>query len=415
MAASIDYTWASYCWGRPHLTDHLDRKIPDSWRRDFPSFVIGYKLSRRGKKPDEERIWLWENSEQVVEAYVGSGKHWYGQYQKTRPPVSPPLNSVHAANAHLRDKIIKYPPATLGDPDEVQRVLGAQYSGNLRWMFHSTIFQNGHVENYQRIVHLFVGVDELDHIQKRIIVKVQGERTEKSLLDTMQPEIDLHQRLTTKGCRHIVDFYAASYRIRRIPPILGYVYMEYAPFGDLHDLVDKHHSRKEKYPDARSKKDELGAWITAFRGTTGWNPPEAYATSWKEYENEAINGRTDIWQVGLVMLNLMEGQARVLNEKHKVGRNMQHATEYKRTYSYALERLAFDCLTMDPKRRPTVGNILYRTRVGRKAWEQAYGNMNVPDADVLERFRMTWSKDPIEEGTQWIPRKRRRRRTEEDE
>ncbi|KAA8617745.1 S-TKc domain containing protein [Pyrenophora tritici-repentis] len=326
MAASIDYTWASYCWGRPHLTDHLDRKIPDSWRRDFPSFVIGYKLSRRGKKPDiqidgivnvyrslydsnrhkkakklvklgaaspdprlnarnfqlsetlekyskslpkqdrsrfaafayggnvmllgkndtdEERIWLWENSEQVVEAYVGSGKHWYGQYQKTRPPVSPPLNSVHAANAHLRDKIIKYPPATLGDPDEVQRVLGAQYSGNLRWMFHSTIFQNGHVENYQRIVHLFVGVDELDHIQKRIIVKVQGERTEKSLLDTMQPEIDLHQRLTTKGCRHIVDFYAASYRIRRIPPILGYVYMEYAPFGDLHDLVDKHHSRKE--------------------------------------------------------------------------------------------------------------------------------------------------------------------------
>ncbi|KAI1512014.1 Protein kinase domain containing protein [Pyrenophora tritici-repentis] len=170
-----------------------------------------------------------------------------------------------------------------------------------------------------------------------------------------------------------------------------------------------------RYPDARSKKDELGAWITAFRGTTGWNPPEAYATSWKEYENEAINGRTDIWQVGLVMLNLMEGQARVLNEKHKVGRNMQHATEYKRTYSYALERLAFDCLTMDPKRRPTVGNILYRTRVGRKAWEQAYGNMNVPDADVLERFRMTWSKDPIEEGTQWIPRKRRRRRTEEDE
>ncbi|EFQ87015.1 hypothetical protein P3342_008714 [Pyrenophora teres f. teres] len=168
-----------------------------------------------------------------------------------------------------------------------------------------------------------------------------------------------------------------------------------------------------RYPNKRSKLNRDGAWKTAHRGTPGWNPPEAYHRPWKEYENEAINGRTDIWQVGLVMLNLMEDRPIRLEGNQKVGTDMEHSKKYKRIYSCALEQLVFDCLAVDPKKHPTIGNILYRTRVGRKCWENAYGNLNVPDADVPERFRLIWNEDPIREDTRWTPSKKRR--SEEDE
>lgn len=80
-----------------------------------------------------------------------------------------------------------------------------------------------------------------------MIVEIQGEKTAQMLRKNMKYEFDLHERLTRKGCRHIVDVYGVSYRRRHSPPMLGYVYMEYAPFGDLRRLLEKHDARNEKY------------------------------------------------------------------------------------------------------------------------------------------------------------------------
>ncbi|EFQ87014.1 hypothetical protein PTT_17612 [Pyrenophora teres f. teres 0-1] len=248
MAVKIDYKLAGYCWDPYRLTDDQYKKIPQTWRRDFPSFVIGYKLSHIENNPDQNEIQSWEKREKTIETFVTIGKHWYSQFQKTQPPVSLGRNSDDATNAHLYDKTVKLPPTTLGDLNEVKKAIGSQYSVseiNLRWIFHSTICQNQHVENYHRIVHLFVSVDELDYIQERMIVKIQGEKTAQMIRKNMKYEFDLHERLTRKGCRHIVDVYGVSYRRGHSPPMLGYVYMEYAPFGDLRRLLDKHGARNE--------------------------------------------------------------------------------------------------------------------------------------------------------------------------
>ncbi|CAA9963181.1 S-TKc domain containing protein [Pyrenophora teres f. maculata] len=406
-------------------------------RSRFAAFIYGRNIvlldsGDADGRWNQNEIQFWEKREKTIETFVTIGKHWYSQFQKTQPPVSLGRNSDDATNAHLYDKTVKLPPATLGDLNEVKKkAIGSQYSGseiNLRWIFHSTICQNQHVENYHHIVHLFVSVDELDYIQEFSTVQIPEPMlwhifwgaAEAWLLMQTGHTIDEDQPEEPNPFFQVTQEDSGPWApivntdIKHMNIVLGDAVQDYYPAYKMPKMIDFGLGHDDnRYPNKRSKLNRDGTWKTAHRGTPGWNPPEAYHRPWKEYENEAIDGRTDIWQVGLVMLNLMEDRPIRLEGNQKVGTDMEHSKEYKRTYSCALEQLVFDCFAMDPKKHPTIGNILYRTRVGRKCWENAYGNLNVPDADVPERFRLIWNEDPIREDTRWSPSKRRR--SEEDE
>lgn len=70
-------------------------------------------------------------------------------------------------------------------------------------------------------------------------VKIVGDNDKERLKNDIDFEAKPHQRLSKLGCANIVEFYGSSFRDREVTPHLGYIYMEYAPFGDLHTLVGK--------------------------------------------------------------------------------------------------------------------------------------------------------------------------------
>jgi serine/threonine protein kinase len=62
-------------------------------------------------------------------------------------------------------------------------------------------------------------------------------------LDDCKREVSVHYSISGKNCPHILDYYGCSVRQRdRLPRGLSYIYMEFAPFGDLRDLIRKYES-----------------------------------------------------------------------------------------------------------------------------------------------------------------------------
>lgn len=56
------------------------------------------------------------------------------------------------------------------------------------------------------------------------------------IINLVSHEYDLHKLLAGRRCGHILDVRAASFRMRDQAPQLGYIYMDFAPFGDLFSL-----------------------------------------------------------------------------------------------------------------------------------------------------------------------------------
>lgn len=75
--------------------------------------------------------------------------------------------------------------------------------------------------------------------QQRTTVKIIGDDDLARLTRTINKEVAPHERLTTLGCEYIVKLLGSSFRQRDVAPHLGYIYMEYAPFGDVFEFVRK--------------------------------------------------------------------------------------------------------------------------------------------------------------------------------
>lgn len=75
-------------------------------------------------------------------------------------------------------------------------------------------------------------------------VKIIGSKSKTALHRAIVAETDPHMRASALKCPYILEAYGSSIRFRRLrdnsPRLhLGYIYMEYAQFGDLIDLVNK--------------------------------------------------------------------------------------------------------------------------------------------------------------------------------
>lgn len=73
------------------------------------------------------------------------------------------------------------------------------------------------------------------------MIKVQGETTPEYAEGRTDFEYSYHNAVSKKNCDYILDVYGKSTRLRPSPPHLSYVYMDYAGFGDLNQLMERHH------------------------------------------------------------------------------------------------------------------------------------------------------------------------------
>jgi hypothetical protein len=75
---------------------------------------------------------------------------------------------------------------------------------------------------------------------QRIVIKVQGESTPEHAEGRTDFEYKHQRSMSNKNCNYILDAYGKSTRLRPSPPHLSYVYMDYAGFGDLQQLMERH-------------------------------------------------------------------------------------------------------------------------------------------------------------------------------
>jgi len=74
---------------------------------------------------------------------------------------------------------------------------------------------------------------------QRIVAKiVGGEGGLEALQRDIDHEYETHAALSSTRCKHILEVYGCSIRPRTHPPDLGYIFMEYAEHGDLHDFLE---------------------------------------------------------------------------------------------------------------------------------------------------------------------------------
>ncbi|KAF1830893.1 hypothetical protein BDW02DRAFT_465375, partial [Decorospora gaudefroyi] len=90
---------------------------------------------------------------------------------------------------------------------------------------------------------------------------------------------------------------------------------------------------------------------------------EQFAPPNKKHSKQAIDVRSDTWNIGLVMLTLMNGQhVTVASNDFRPQHHPRYATT--RVYSSRMEDLMFRCLNIDPNTRPHIMEILYETSAG---------------------------------------------------
>lgn len=68
-------------------------------------------------------------------------------------------------------------------------------------------------------------------------VKAIGDKDLANLMEEVEREFRPHHNVSQLGCPHILEAYGKSWRERSTLPHLGYIYMEYAPYRDLHDII----------------------------------------------------------------------------------------------------------------------------------------------------------------------------------
>ncbi|KAH7558587.1 hypothetical protein BM1_04724 [Bipolaris maydis] len=103
-----------------------------------------------------------------------------------------------------------------------------------------------------------------------------------------------------------------------------------------------------------------------------------------DYRNAPVDIASEIFNVGLTMLNMMEpwvSRGMTSTEQSQLG--FEHHGNYSYSYSSRLEELVFRCLEFPRRKRPSLTEVLYFTRVGLREWEAAYGSVNKAKENLL--------------------------------
>lgn len=92
-----------------------------------------------------------------------------------------------------------------------------------------------------------------------MVVKIIGAPDINTVTRDVNEEYFFQRVLSFKGCPNILDAYGSSIRLRDYVPQLGYIYMDYAPFGDLWSLINRLHAEPE-YATSNSCRMLLTNW-----------------------------------------------------------------------------------------------------------------------------------------------------------
>jgi len=130
-----------------------------------------------------------------------------------------------------------------------------------------------------------------------------------------------------------------------------------------------------------------------------------------------IDAKSDIFNVGLVILNMMDPVAvRATWDYGNIRLNTRHSRAYSYSYSQPLEDLVTQCLRNDRRQRPDVMDILYRTRKGLEGWQDAtVPFVSVPSDQVPAFMKVAvFQEDSFRTGTLAPERLRKRRAPGDD-
>ncbi|KAH7408704.1 kinase-like domain-containing protein [Phaeosphaeria sp. MPI-PUGE-AT-0046c] len=406
------------------------------------------------------------------------GRRWYEKFCRV------PSRGTATGTGHFYDTIHTRPAPTITDISHVNR--RTDVGGHGAWKFERTIYSNRHHErgarSYRRIVHLFARIDDFGRIlDQRMAVKVQGEDNMSSIRDIIFREYNWQKWLNGAHSAHILEARARSYRSRATAPRhLGYIYLDWAPYGSLSDLICNsppsrqfpepmlwlifrglaealhvHYTgwqpgRAHPPPHLRtlqnsallmytgwgslvntdiklanvvlgqSRPDFYPAYKTAqmidfglvvpetsyidreakkrngrYReiGTPGSRPPEQFHPPHPKHTQTPINVLSDTWNVGKIMFELLE-QRYITADTNNF--HFEHGRDYSHVYSHALESLVAQCVKVDPKHRPHLNELLYRTSEGLRNWERVYGDVSGEDVDP--KWTWAWSKEEFRIG-----------------
>jgi serine/threonine protein kinase len=146
-------------------------------------------------------------------------------------------------------------------------------------------------------------------------------------------------------------------------------------------------------------------------GTPGFMPPEQIRNSTRS--NTGMSEATPIFNLGLVILSLMEQKEMgYLYDSKNPDHRIKPSNEYDGHYSSQLLLLALECLHLDKEKRPTLMDILYKTRKGLERWESIYGGIGDAELDQLPPFaQFRFDEEEFKVGErapkQWIGKKRK--------
>jgi serine/threonine protein kinase len=103
--------------------------------------------------------------------------------------------------------------------------------------------------------------------------------------------------------------------------------------------------------DSTNSSSSNPHYYTDFHGTRQYKPPE-YILNKKYTAVEST-----VWTLGILLYDMCNGQLPFENEKEILEYNMQ----LKTTLSDEYKELLFDCLQLNPKKRPNLDQILEYT------------------------------------------------------
>ncbi|KAF2657262.1 kinase-like protein [Lophiostoma macrostomum CBS 122681] len=237
--------------------------LPDDEKEHFAMASYGFRFRFPGREPYEDDFLIWWSEMQTKQSNRHMLFEWVEERKWELVTVGRKCSEKAGRAFDEHHYVGKRSNARPTDTDlhrAQQDLMTAGLPGI--WKFVKTLYENsqGHPEgNYQRVLHLLLRTDHQGNIERRVVVKVQGHHQVDEAQRLLTKEVRVHRAISGKGCLHILDCYGSSIRQRvKFPKGLSYIYMDYAPFGDLNELIEKYQRLQKQMP-------EVFIWLV-FRG-----------------------------------------------------------------------------------------------------------------------------------------------------
>jgi hypothetical protein len=140
-------------------------------------------------------------------------------------------------------------------------------------------------------------IDSLTESWKKMVVKVQVDDSLEGIKSSVFKEYRIQSELNEAGSQHILNARTASCRERPTSPtFLGYIYLDWAPFGSLDDLLENAPTGKQ-FPEPflwlifRGLAEALHVQLTGLAVAPN-DPPQEEST---RRNNQLL--RRDGWEV----------------------------------------------------------------------------------------------------------------------